>query len=347
MDKLAVVILNWNGAEMLHRFLPSVVNYSRNEGVVVYVADNASTDNSKEIVEREFPSVKWLQLDWNYGFAEGYNKSLSRIEAEYYLLLNSDVEVGKDWLTPLLSYMDSHPEAAACQPKLLSYKDRSKFEYAGACGGYIDRYGYPFCRGRMFDTIETDQGQYDTIAPIFWASGAALMVRAADYKKVGGLDGRFFAHMEEIDFCWRLRNLGREIVCIPQGVVYHVGGATLNKTNPRKTFLNFRNNLLMLYKNLPEKELKRTFSARHWLDNLALTKFWISGNKGDAQAVIKARKEFKSILPKFQETRQLIQANKKDAIIPEIYQGSILSTYYIKGIKTFNSFTSFQKQLHL
>lgn len=345
MDKLAVVILNWNGAEMLHQFLPSVVNYSKNEGVTVYVADNASTDNSKTVVEKEFPSVRWIQLDWNYGFAEGYNKALSRIEAEYYLLLNSDVEVGKEWLTPLLSYMDSHPDTAACQPKLLSYKDRNKFEYAGACGGYIDRYGYPFCRGRLFDTVETDKGQYDTIAPVFWASGAALMVRSEDYKKVGGLDGRFFAHMEEIDFCWRLRNLGRKIVCIPQGVVYHVGGATLNKTNPRKTFLNFRNNLLMLYKNLPDNELKSTLAVRHWLDNIALAKFYLSGNHGDAKAVIKARKEFKSMLPDFRESRQEIQAGKVDGEIPEIYKGSLLATYYIKGIKTFSAFKpSFPKQ---
>lgn len=347
MDKLAVVILNWNGAEMLHRFLPSVVNYSKLEGVVVYVADNASTDNSREITEKEFPTVKWIQLDWNYGFAEGYNKSLSRIEAEYYLLLNSDVEVGKDWLIPLLDYMDAHPDTAACQPKLLSFKNRSKFEYAGACGGYIDRYGYPFCRGRIFDTVETDAGQYDTIAPIFWASGAALMVRAADYKKAGGLDGRFFAHMEEIDFCWRLRNLGRKIVCIPQGVVYHVGGATLNKTNPRKTFLNFRNNLLMLYKNLPEEELRQTLAVRNCLDNIALAKFWLTGNKGDAKAVVKARKECKAMLPDFRDTRQWIQTNKQVSVIPEIYQESILSAYYLKRLRTFSSLTSFRKQMHL
>lgn len=347
MDKLAVVILNWNGAEMLHRFLPSVVNYSKLEGVVVYVADNASTDNSREITEKEFPTVKWIQLDWNYGFAEGYNKSLSRIEAEYYLLLNSDVEVGKDWLIPLLDYMDAHPDTAACQPKLLSFKNRSKFEYAGACGGYIDRYGYPFCRGRIFDTVETDAGQYDTIAPIFWASGAALMVRAADYKKAGGLDGRFFAHMEEIDFCWRLRNLGRKIVCIPQGVVYHVGGATLNKTNPRKTFLNFRNNLLMLYKNLPEEELRQTLAVRNCLDNIALAKFWLTGNKGDAKAVVKARKECKAMLPDFRDTRQWIQTNKQVSVIPEIYQGSILSAYYLKRLRTFSSLTNFRKQMHL
>lgn len=345
MDKLAVVILNWNGAEMLHRFLPSVTNYSKGEGIVVYVADNASTDNSKAVVAKEFPSVRWIQLDWNYGFAAGYNKALSRIDAEYYLLLNSDVEVAKDWLAPLLEYMDRHLDTAACQPKLLSYKDKTKFEYAGACGGYIDKYGYPFCRGRLFDTVEKDEGQYDTIAPIFWASGAALMVRSCDYWKVNGLDSRFFAHMEEIDFCWRLHNLGRKIVCIPKGVVYHVGGATLNKTNPRKTFLNFRNNLLMLYKNLPERELKCILATRYWLDNIALSKFYLSGNKGDAQAVIRARYEFKTMLPKFEEVRQLIQESKVVKEIPEIYQGSLLAAYYIKGIKTFERFHQFKESL--
>lgn len=345
MDKLAVVILNWNGAEMLRRFLPSVTNYSKGEGITVYVADNASTDNSKTIVEKEFPTVRWIQLDWNYGFAEGYNKSLSRIEAEYYLLLNSDVEVSKDWLIPLLKYMDTHPDTAACQPKLLSWKDRTKFEYAGACGGYIDRYGYPFCRGRIFNTVETDEGQYDTIAPIFWASGAALMVRSADFWKVNGLDGRFFAHMEEIDFCWRLHNLGRKIVCIPQGVVYHVGGATLNKTNPRKTFLNFRNNLLMLYKNLPSQDVKIILNLRGWLDNIALAKFYLSGNKGEAQAVIKARNEFKKMLPDFEESRQTIQESKVVNVIPEIYQGSILTAYYLKGTRTFSQFKAFNKTL--
>lgn len=343
MDKLAVVILNWNGAEMLHRFLPSVVNNSQGEGITVYVADNASTDNSRTVVEKEFPSVRWLQLDWNYGFAEGYNKALSRVEAEYYLLLNSDVEVGTDWLSPLIAYMDAHPDTAACQPKLLSYKNRTKFEYAGACGGYIDRYGYPFCRGRLFDTVETDEGQYNTIAQVFWASGAALMVRSADYWKVNGLDGRFFAHMEEIDFCWRLRNLGRKIVCIPQGVVYHVGGATLSKTNPRKTFLNFRNNLLMLYKNLPEKELKPVLTTRHWLDNIALAKFYLSGNKGDARAVMKARNEFKKMQPQFADSRQLIQETRSDIPIPEIYQGSILAAYYLNGKKTFSSLRHLNK----
>ncbi len=338
MEKIAVVILNWNGAKMLHDFLPSVVSHSKGEGVAVYVADNASTDNSKEVVTKEFPSVKWIQLDWNYGFAEGYNRALAQVKAEYYLLLNSDVEVSEDWLSPLLSYMDTHPEVAACQPKLLSYKDKSKFEYAGACGGYIDAYGYPFCRGRIFDNVETDQGQYDDTVPVFWATGAALMVRSEDYHLVGGLDARFFAHMEEIDFCWRLRNRGREIVCVPQSKVYHVGGATLNKTNPRKTFLNFRNNLLMLYKNLPDSRLASVMRTRYWLDNLALVKFLLTGHVGDAKAVIKARREFKKLKPQFEECRKAIQQKSIGYPLKGMYQGCLLTAYYLQGIKRYSSF---------
>ena len=255
MQKLSIVILNWNGAEMLRKFLPSVITHSEGEGIEVCVADNASTDNSLEVMRTEFPDVRLILLDRNYGFAEGYNRALAEVDAEYSLLLNSDVEVAEGWLSPMLAYMDAHPEVAACQPKIRSWHRREEFEHAGACGGYMDKYGYPFCRGRMMDTVEVDAGQYDTVVPVFWATGAALLVRTADYREAGGLDARFFAHMEEIDLCWRLRSRGRGIVCIPQSVVFHVGGATLNKNNPRKTYLNFRNNLLMLYKNLPEEEL--------------------------------------------------------------------------------------------
>ena len=256
MKKISIVILNWNGEEMLRAFLPSVLVCSSGRDVEVCVADNGSTDASCAMLEEEFPIVRLIRLDENYGFAEGYNRALSQIDAEYVILLNSDVEVTPDWLQPLTEFMDNHPEVAACQPKIMSYKKRDTFEYAGAAGGFIDKLGYPFCRGRIFDVVEKDEGQYDTPLPVFWATGAALMIRLDVYKQVGGLDGRFFAHMEEIDLCWRLRSRGYGIYCIPQSEVYHVGGATLKKENPRKTFLNFRNNLLMLYKNLPEKELK-------------------------------------------------------------------------------------------
>ena len=256
MIKTAVVILNWNGEAMLRQFLPSVIACSCLEGTEIYVADNASTDASCEVVEKEFPSVRLIRLDKNYGFADGYNYALQKIDAEYAVLLNSDVEVTEGWLQPMVDYLDTHPETVACQPKIRAYRHRNLFEYAGASGGFIDRYGYPFCRGRVFESVEEDKGQYDEVIPVFWATGAALMIRLDVYRNVGGLDGRFFAHMEEIDLCWRLRSRGYQLVCIPSSTVYHVGGATLKKENPRKTFLNFRNNLLMLYKNLPEEELK-------------------------------------------------------------------------------------------
>src|SRR5574344_438895 len=260
MEKIAVVILNWNGAAMLRQFLPSVIRNSPE--AAVYVADNGSTDNSVEMLRNDFPTVRLVLLDKNYGFAGGYNNALKQIEATYYLLLNSDVEATPGWLVPMLDYMDAHVEVAACQPKLLSQKTKSVFEYAGASGGYIDRYGSPFCRGRVMGSVEEDRGQYDNIVPLFWATGASLLVRSVDYNSVGGLDDRFFAHMEEIDLCWRLRSRGRAIVCIPQSVAYHVGAATLKKENPKKTYLNFRNNLLMLYKNLPENELDKVMAVR-------------------------------------------------------------------------------------
>ena len=243
------------GPRCFVKYLPRCFEVFSCDEAVVYVADNASTDNSLELLKSTFPRMSLILLEKNWGFAEGYNKALAQIEAEYFLLLNSDIEVTPHWLTPLLSFMDAHPDVAACQPKLLSVFDRDSFEYAGACGGYIDRYGYPFCRGRIFETVERDEGQYDAPADILWATGAALLVRARIYKEVGGLDGRFFAHQEEIDMCWRLRIRGRKIVCLPESCVYHVGGGTLPKSNPMKTFLNFRNNLTMLYKCLPDEEL--------------------------------------------------------------------------------------------
>ena len=257
---LSIVILNWNGAAMLRRFLPSVIQHSA-ESADIVVADNASTDDSVEVLKTEFPGVRIISLDKNYGFAEGYNRALQQVESDFYLLLNSDVEVTDGWLTPLLDFMVSHPECAACQPKLLAETARDTFEYAGACGGYIDRYGYPFCRGRLFETVEKDYGQYDDVAEVLWATGACLLIRRDDYRKVGGLDSRFFAHNEEIDLCWRLCNLGRKVYCVPQSKVFHVGGGTLPKGNPKKTFLNFRNNLTMLYKNLPESELAHVMMA--------------------------------------------------------------------------------------
>ena len=270
MMKVSVVILNWNGCDMLRTFLPSVVRCSKSGQVEVCVADNGSTDASVEMLREEFPCVRIIVLDQNHGFADGYNLALQQVEAEYVVLLNSDVEVTEHWLEPMISYLDAHPEVAACQPKIRSQRQKEYFEYAGAAGGFIDKYGYPFCRGRVMEVVEKDEGQYDTILPVFWATGAALFIRLADYREAGGLDGRFFAHMEEIDLCWRLRSRGRKIVCIPQSTVYHVGGATLKKENPRKTFLNFRNNLVMLYKNLPDEELNKVMRIRACLDYVCL-----------------------------------------------------------------------------
>ena len=335
MEKVAIVILNWNGQAMMERYLPSVLNYSRDEAAV-YVADNASTDQSMEMLRRQFPEVKLIQLEKNWGFAEGYNKALRQIDAEYYLLLNSDIKVTHHWLTPMVEYMDNHQDVAACQPKLLSIFDEDRFEYAGASGGYLDRLGYPFCRGRIFETVEADNGQYDYATDILWATGAALMIRAKDYWEAGGLDGRFFAHNEEIDLCWRLRIRGRRIVCLPESYVYHVGGGTLPKGNPMKTFLNFRNNLTMLYKCLPDEELKPVMRWRWWLDYLAAWEMLLlKRNVGDFKAIYRARRAFKRWRKGFEADRQAIQASRADKKIPEQRRFSLLWQYYVKGRKTF------------
>lgn len=330
MTDVAVVILNWNGAEMLRRFLPSVLTYSKADGVEIYVADNASTDESCRVVREEFPEVRLLCLDRNYGFADGYNKALAQVEARYAVLLNSDVEVTSGWLSALTEYMDAHPGVAACQPKLLGYREKTKFEYAGAAGGFIDKYGYPFCRGRIFETVEEDRGQYDTVFPVFWATGAALFIRLSVYREVGGLDGRFFAHMEEIDLCWRLRSRGYRIVCMPHSKVYHVGGATLKKENPRKTFLNFRNNLLMLYKNLPSGELASVMRVRRCLDYVAAAVFLLKGDWKNAQAVLRARREFAKMRPEFKSDRDENLRRTTVWKVPERYMSCILWQYKLK-----------------
>ena len=292
MAKVAIVILNWNGQKMLAKYLPNVIEYSRQDAEI-WVADNSSSDGSMHLLETQFPQVKTIVLEQNFGFAEGYNRALKQIDAEYYVLLNSDVEVSHHWLTPLIEFMDSHQQVAACQPKLLAEYDKDSFEYAGACGGFLDKYGYPFCRGRIFDTVERDNGQYDYQQEILWATGACMMIRSKDYWTAGGLDGRFFAHNEEIDLCWRLRLMGRKIYCIPESEVYHVGGGTLPKSNPMKTYLNFRNNLTMLYKNLSDTELAHVMRMRRFLDYLAAFETLVlNRNWGDFKAIFKARRAF-------------------------------------------------------
>lgn len=336
MAKVAIVILNWNGQKMLAKYLPNVIEYSRQDAEI-WVADNSSSDGSMHLLETQFPQVKTIVLEQNFGFAEGYNRALKQIDAEYYVLLNSDVEVSHHWLTPLIEFMDSHQQVAACQPKLLAEYDKDSFEYAGACGGFLDKYGYPFCRGRIFDTVERDNGQYDYQQEILWATGACMMIRSKDYWTAGGLDGRFFAHNEEIDLCWRLRLMGRKIYCIPESEVYHVGGGTLPKSNPMKTYLNFRNNLTMLYKNLSDTELTHVMRMRRFLDYLAAFETLVlKRNWGDFKAIFKARRAFNVWKHEFDEDRRKIQASRVKDEIPQVYNLSIIWQYYAKGKKLFS-----------
>lgn len=333
MKRVAVVILNWNGEKMLREFLPDVVRHST--GAEIVVADNASADGSLQMLEREFPTVRRIVLDRNHGFAQGYHLALEQVDAEFYLLLNNDVQVGADWLSPLLEYMDKNPHVAACQPKLLCHWDRTRFEYAGASGGYIDAWGYPYCRGRVMGTVEEDKGQYDEPASLLWATGAALMIRREAYWQAGGLDGRFFAHQEEIDLCWRLRSRGYGIACVPQSKVWHVGGGTLPKDSPHKTYLNFRNNLLLLYKNLPSERLGTVMRVRFWLDALASVQFLLTGKWGSFLAVWRGRRDFFRMRPQFVADRE---RNLKAAVlspVPEQTAVSILWQYYARGKKTF------------
>ncbi|MBO7601874.1 MAG: glycosyltransferase family 2 protein [Bacteroidaceae bacterium] len=334
MDKVAIVILSWNGSQMLRSFLPSVLEYTEEEATV-YVADNGSEDDTLEVLATSFPSVKVISLDKNYGFAEGYNRALQEVEAEYVVLLNSDVEVKDRWLTPLVVFMDAHPEVAACQPKIKSWREPKSFEYAGAAGGFLDCYGYPFCRGRIFNSVEEDHGQYDTPMKVFWATGACLFIRLQDYREAGGLDARFFAHMEEIDLCWRLNARGREVWCIPESTVYHVGAATLKRENPRKTFLNFRNNLLMLYKNLPDNELHRVMHGRTFFDYLAVLSLVLKGQFSNARAVFHARKAYHRLRPDFFISRNLNMLARVEHPAQTCWKKCLLLAYYVKRKHTF------------
>ncbi len=336
MKKISVIILNWNGAEMLRKFLPSVTACSPEAEVIV--ADNGSTDDSLDVLSNEFPAVNTICFDQNYGFAEGYNKALAQTTTQYTVLLNSDVEVEKGWLAPLLDFMETHPQAAACQPKILNYNHPDMFEYAGACGGFIDSLGYPYCRGRVMSVVEKDEGQYDgEPIQVFWATGAALMVRTDIYNKVGGLDARFFAHQEEIDFCWRLRSRGYEVWCVTQSRVFHLGGATLDKANPRKTFLNFRNNLLMLYKNLPADRRVGIMAIRYFLDYLAALQNLLTGRRRDALAIVRARFEYSHLRHEFDDKRKENLAAAVLTDFDEIRPKSLLWDYYVRRRKTYTA----------
>lgn len=297
--KTAIVILNWNTKDFLEKFLPPLIESTEGLDAEVIVADSASTDGSMDMMSEKFPKIRQIRLEKNYGFTGGYNRALSLIDAEYYVLINSDIEVPKNWLSPLVEWMDTHPECGACGPKLHSWYDRDMFEYAGAAGGYLDRYGYPFCRGRVMSKIEKDTGQYDTPANVLWVSGACLMVRSSLWNSLGGLDDRFFAHMEEIDLCWRIQLSGFKVTVVPSSVVYHIGGGTLPKKSPYKLFLNYRNNLLMLENNLPKtigrKRARRRILTRMILDGMSGIVYLITGKWESFKAVVKAHREYRKL----------------------------------------------------
>jgi len=329
--KLAIIILNWNGEKFLSQFLPILIQFTPSYSEIIIV-DNASTDNSISFLKTHFPLIRIIQNNENGGFSKGYNDALRQIEAEYYCLLNSDVEVTKNWVEPIITLLDNNQDIAVVQPKLLSYNDKTKFEYAGACGGFIDYLGYPFCRGRVFEYIEKDDGQYDDAIELFWATGAALFVRSKVYHELNGLDEDFFAHMEEIDFCWRVKNRGYKIMVEPKSVIYHVGGGTLPKNSAKKTYLNFRNNMFLLLKNLPKNKLLPVFFIRFHLDQIAALFFLFQGHWKDAWAVLRAQLSFIRQFRKIKQKRNMV--NKQ--VYPQIFPKSIVFEYYIKKKKKFN-----------
>ena len=329
MKKIAVVILNWNGAKLLEQFLPSVVAFS--EEATIYVADNASTDASIQVIQTRFPSVKIIQNSGNFGFAKGYNEALQLVEEPFYALVNSDIEVTENWLVPIIEMFENESETAIIQPKILDFKKKTHFEYAGAAGGFIDKFGYPFCRGRIFETIEADKNQYDDEIPIFWASGACFFIRKEVFRKLNGFDPDFFAHQEEIDLCWRAFNLGFQTKFTYKSTVYHVGGATLQQSNPKKTFLNFRNSLLMLVKNLPKNQLFPILFIRLCLDGLAGIQFLVKGNFSHFFAIIKAHFAFYSIGYQFYKKRTTHQRSNYFKIKSIVYR------YFIKNGKVFEA----------
>ncbi len=325
--KIAVVILNWNGAKLLQQFLPSVIQYSEN--ATIYVADNASTDDSITVLKNEFPTVKIIHNASNWGFAQGYNEALQFVEEPYYALINSDIEVTANWLQPIVEIFDSEPDTAIIQPKILDYKNKSYFEYAGAAGGFIDKFGYPYCRGRIFETLEQDNGQFEDTTEIFWATGACFFIRKEVYRTLKGFDADFFAHQEEIDLCWRAFNEGYQAKYTSKSVVYHVGGATLSVSNPTKTYLNFRNSLFMLLKNLPSNQLFSILFFRMVLDGIAAFKFLSQGKANHFLAVGKAHFSFYQKIIFFYRKRNDKQLKNY------FHTQSIVWCYFIKKTKKF------------
>jgi len=333
MPSVAVVILNWNGKKYLEQFLPSVMA-SRYENMQVIVADNASTDDSIDFLQIHYPKIRIIKNPSNEGFAKGYNTALKQVESDYYILLNSDIEVTPNWIGPIIDLMESDSKIAACQPKLLSFKDKHLFEYAGASGGWIDRFGYPFSRGRVFDDCEKDNGQYDDAVACFWATGAALFVRSSVYSEMKGLDEYFFAHQEEIDLCWRMQLFGYKIYVEPKSVVYHVGGGTLPKGNSKKVYLNFRNNLIMLWKNLPFLKLCFIIPFRFLLDAIAAYKELFKGDTAYFMAIAKAHFSFMNWMLFVKRTTP--KPKKVTTKLIGCYSGSIIWQYFIKKRKIFS-----------
>jgi GT2 family glycosyltransferase len=339
--RIAIVILNWNGVQLLRQFLPSVIEFSTTGLTEIIVADNGSTDESLSVIESEFPEVKILDLKQNYGFARGYNEALKQIAADYFVLLNSDVEVTPGWLDAPIRLMENDDSIAAVQPKILSYNLKSHFEYAGAAGGFIDQYGYPFCRGRIFNEVEKDDGQYNDTTDILWATGACMFIRAKLFAEADGFDADFWAHMEEIDLCWRLRNRGFRIVYTPESTVYHVGGGTLSYDNPHKLFLNFRNNLWLLYKNLPQGQLFPILVGRMILDALAAFKLLAEFNLNGIKSVLKAHFHFYRSLPELHRKRKTIE--KQRTVQPEGRKSvNIVWQFHVRKRKKYNELPRFR-----
>jgi GT2 family glycosyltransferase len=343
--EIAIVILNWNGKKHLENYLPSVVSFSYTVNCSIVVADNGSTDRSIEFLRKKYPQIDLIELDKNYGFAGGYNKALEKVEADIFCLLNSDVRVTSGWLDPVISLFESDHSIAAIQPKILSDRDHSRFEHAGAAGGFIDKFGYPFCRGRILNVTETDSGQYDHSSDIFWASGACLFIRAELFRNNNGFDADYFAHMEEIDLCWRLKNQGYRIVYTPESTIYHWGGATLEYDNPHKLYLNFRNSLWTLYKNYTGRHLGWILFRRMLIDTIAIAKYFVVFDFKNTVAIINAHLSFYRSKTFLKEKRMLLQKMVNKTSHKEILKVSILWQFFILSRKFFNDFSSFRKQL--
>lgn len=338
-SRVAIVILNWNGRKLLEQYLPSVVQYSQGDGVDVIVADNQSDDDSISFLQKNYPQVKIIQLTENHGFAKGYNITLQQVEADYYILLNSDVEVTPDWIDPMIDLMEADPSIAAVQPKVLSWQRKDEFEYAGAAGGFIDKLGFPFCRGRILNVMEKDHGQFDQITNIFWATGACMAVRANYFHKAGGFDSDFWAHMEEIDICWRLKNMGYKIQFTPYSKVYHLGGGTLSYDNPKKLFLNFRNSLWLLYKNLPRRKFYKVLLVRMLLDGVAAFKLLSELNWRGFFSVFRAHYAFYRAHRTLRKKRLELKKIGEPQWHAEMLCKSIIWKFYLEGKRTFKEAT--------